>query len=359
MSIHTKRLATGRVLYEVKLRDMAGRQYSRSFRTRREAEAFQVTEKAARIQGSWIDFREGKVTFGVYATQWLKQRVALRPRTVDLYDYLFRCYLRPEFEHLELRAITPARVRAWHASLKEKAIGPSTIAKCYRLLRTVMATAVDDELIVRNPCVLKGASTERAAERPIATVAQIATLGDEIDGRYRSLVLLATWTGLRFGELAGLRREDLDVVGGTIRVVRQVQELTTGQLVYGPPKTDAGYRTVAIPPHIVPDLVKHLAGQRDTAGEAPLFPSPDGTPLRRSNFNRRAWQPACAAAGLTGFRFHDLRHTGNTLAAATGASTKELMVRMGHASPRAALIYHTGVESGKGPGHRQCPVAAR
>ena len=124
-----------------------------------------------------------------------------------------------------------------------------------------------------------------------------------------------------------------------MRVSRQVQELGDGRLITGPPKTDAGRRTVAIPPHVVPEIKTHLAEWVGADAVALVFSSPDGSGLRRSNFNRRVWQPACRAAGLSGLRFHDLRHTGNTLAASTGASTKELMSRMGHASARAALMY--------------------
>jgi len=112
------------------------------------------------------------------------------------------------------------------------------------------------------------------------------------------------------------------------------------------PLTAAGIRTIAIPPHILDKLKAHLDLVSAAGPDGLVFPSPDGEPLCRSNFHRRSFQPAMAKAGLPeGFRFHDLRHTGNTLAASTGASTRELMARLGHASPRAALIYqHATVE---------------
>jgi len=153
------------------------------------------------------------------------------------------------------------------------------------------------------------------------------------------MVLLATWAGLRFGEAAGLQRRDIDLETRSVRVDRQLQELKGGELVEGPPKTDAGLREIALPPHVIPDLARHLAAYVGADPWSYVFTSPDGSPLRRSNFNRRVWQPACASAEITGVRFHDLRHTGTTFAASAGASTKELMARMGHASARAALIY--------------------
>ncbi len=152
------------------------------------------------------------------------------------------------------------------------------------------------------------------------------------------MVLFATFTGLRFGELRALKRSRLDVAGKTVQVVEQYQELSSGELVLGPPKTDAGRRTVSIPDVLIPDLKKHLATFSGPGPDGLVFCGTQQQPLHRKTFYRN-WNKAAEEAGLPGFHFHDLRHTGNTLAAATGASTKELMSRMGHASPRAALIY--------------------
>jgi integrase len=105
------------------------------------------------------------------------------------------------------------------------------------------------------------------------------------------------------------------------------------------PKTDAGLRTVALPAFLVAELSAHLEVYAEKGETGLVFPAAQGGPMRRSNFRRRQWLPATTEAGLEGLRFHDLRHTASTLAASTGASTKELMVRMGHSSARAALIY--------------------
>jgi integrase len=340
VSIHQKRLRSGKPSYEVKLRSPNGRQYSRTFRTRREAEDFVARERAALLQGTWLDPNAGKEIFGTYAARWLKMRGDIRPRTLELYDYLLRHHLVPEFGETPLKRISPAQVRAWNSNLLARSgVGPSTVAKAYRLLGTIMATAVADELIVRTPCILKGASVERPAERPVITLAEVAVLADGVEPRFRCMVLLATWAGMRFGELAGLTRSDIDLDARTVCVSKQLQELRGGVLVVGPPKTDAGNRTISLPPHVVPEIESHIHNWVGVGADALMFSGPEGGPLRRSNFNRRVWHPACATSGLQGFRFHDLRHTGNTLAAATGASTKELMARMGHSSSRAALIY--------------------
>jgi integrase len=215
--------------------------------------------------------------------------------------------------------------------------GAPTIAKCYRLVHAVCATAVEDGIVLRNPCLIKGASIERPAERPVATIQQVFEIADAIEPELRATVLLATFCGLRLGEIRALRDRHLDLLHRTVRIEEQYQELSDGTLVLGPPKTDAGVRTVAIPQVIIADLEHHLASYR-RGQNGLLFATTSGAPLRRGTLYT-SWTRATKKVGISGLRFHDLRHTGNTLAAATGASTKELMSRMGHASSRAALIY--------------------
>jgi integrase len=256
-----------------------------------------------------------------------------------MYRSLLRLHILPALGSTNLADITPARLRSWRAGLIDAGRpGASTIAKSYRLLHAICATALEDGLIARNPCVIKGASVERPAERPVASVEQVYAIADAIEPRYRALVLLATFCGMRVGELRALRQANLDLLHRTVAVVEQYQQLGDGTLVLGPPKTDAGRRVVAIPGVIVPDLEAHL-GEWATPGlDNLVFPGASGRPFRTATLHA-AWHRALRCAGIEGLRFHDLRHTGNTLAAATGASTKELMSRMGHASARAALLY--------------------
>ena len=155
--------------------------------------------------------------------------------------------------------------------------------------------------------------------------------------RYRMLILLAAWSGARWGELVALTRDSLDLERGVMTIDRQYVELRDGSLVLDTPKTAAGVRTVHIPPHLVPELLVHL-DTWTTPASTVIFPNSKDEPIRRASW-RSVWLLARDKAGLPHFRFHDLRHTGNTLAAATGASTKELMARMGHASMRAAVSY--------------------
>jgi len=186
---------------------------------------------------------------------------------------------------------------------------------------------------LRNPCTVKGAGQERTPEMRFATVVQVAALADAISPRYRALVLVAAYGGLRWGELVGLKVKRVDLLHGRVSVAEQVAEVN-GRLIPGPPKTEAGRRTVTLPALAAVALAEHL-GEFAEPGPGGLgVPGPEGGYLRRSNFRRRWWLPATRAAGVEGLRFHHLRHSAPTLALAAGANTRELMERMGTAHRR-------------------------
>mgnify|MGYP005994415269 FL=1 len=289
-------------------------------------------------RGAWVPPDRGTVKLADYARAWLDSNPRIRsPRTRERYDGLLRVHIAPSIGQAPIGKLTPSAVRRWHTDLAADA-SPYTAAKAYRMLRAVLNTAVKDELIVRNPCRLDGAGQEQADERPLATVAEVNELAELVGNRWRLLVLMAAWTSLRFGELAALTRADVDLMRGVVRVTKNRQRLADGTSVVVPPKSAAGRRTVAIPPPLVPAIEHHLDTWAAEGTDGLLFVGPKGAPLDRSHWNRR-WRKARAAIGRDDLRFHDLRHTGNTLAAATGASTKELMTRMGHSSMAAALRY--------------------
>ena len=159
-----------------------------------------------------------------------------------------------------------------------------------------------------------------------------------IEGRYRVMVLLAAFTGLRFGELAALQRRDIDLEKQFVRVQRSMAEPNSGKLEIKAPKSEAGIRTVAFPASLAAELREHLRIFGEDGRTGLLFVGPRGGHLRRNNFHQ-VWAAALKQAKITGVHFHDLRHTGNPLAATGGATTRELMNRMGHSTVRAAMIY--------------------
>jgi integrase len=207
--------------------------------------------------------------------------------------------------------------------------------------------AVADEAIPSNPCRLRGAGTPKAARPSRAlTATEALQLADQLrrdrrTERYRALVLVLAFAGLRFGEATALRRSDV-LPGGRLRVERSVRRVG-GRWIVGEPKTEAGHRTVTLPASIAAVLEDHLEKHVAASPDALLFPTSSGGYLARSNWNS-TFRRAADAIGLPAVRPHELRHTGATLAASTGATTKELMRRLGHSSPAAALLYQHAAE---------------
>jgi integrase len=149
-------------------------------------------------------------------------------------------------------------VRAWLAKLQRDGVGASTRAKSYRLLSRILGTAIESGYLTRNPCNIRGAATEPAPEMRFATVADVATVADAIPPRFRALVLVAAYTGLRWGELAGLRVKRVDLLHRQITVAEQLLEVR-GRLAFGPTKTGAGLRTVTLPAVAAEALAQHLS----------------------------------------------------------------------------------------------------
>jgi integrase len=368
-----------------------------TFARKADAERYLILVEAQMMRGEWTDPERSKIRLADYAQTWITERAGLRPRTVELYCWLLKRYITPHLGNVVLSKLDTQMVRAWRAKLLAQDVSATMAAKAYRLLRAVLMTAVDeDKLIPTNPCRVKGAGSENAPERPILTVIQVFELASrvgcrpitnirlqgrtyrlryrttdgrmrahpesfssrataeaaawellnngqaagDLDTRYRALVLLAAFASLRWGEVTALRRCDLDIEAGTVRVRAAFTERSTGQMILGPPKSRAGLRTVALPAEILPDIIGHLGKHTGPDADALVFTGVKGGPLRRSGFNKlTGWPHVVAALGVPGLHVHDLRHTGNTLAADTGVSLRNLMARMGHDNERAALIY--------------------
>jgi integrase len=311
-----------------------------TFARKREAEQWLSTVETELLRDDWTDPTLGKIPLRDFAEQWIAEHKISR-RTREEYASLWALHLAPYLGDYPLGQISTDRVRSWRSTLLNNGRSEDRTAKAYRLLRAILNTAVDDGLIKRNPCRIKGAGQHRTPERPTATVAQVNRLAGLVPPRFRVLVLAAAFTGLRWGELVALRRCDIDLGDAAIHVYRRLAEHKNGTIEAGPTKSVAGARTVALPDVLVTELREHIAEYAEEGTEGLVFTGDRDGPLRRGNFHRAtAWTRTVVAAGLpSGFHFHDLRHTGNHLAATAGASTRELMHRMGHGSMRAALIY--------------------
>ena len=368
-----------------------------TYERRGDADRALVLIEAQIHAGEWTDPERGKVKLADYAATWIAERPGLRPRTIDLYCWLLHKHIEPHLGGALVGKLTTRMVREWRAQLLANGVSVSVAAKAYRLLRAVLTTAVeDDKILPRNPCRIRGAGSEDTGERPVLTVAQVFELAELVgrrpignirklpsggyrlrfsrhgemrtspeiygtrqeaeralwrmgsdgradvshDRRFYALVLLATFGSLRWGEATALRRCDLDLGTGAVRVRAAYIERSTGEMLLGPPKSKAGRRVVGIPAGIIPALQEHLSVFTKDEPGALVFPGAKGGPIRRGNFNKlSAWPQAAESIGVPGLHFHDLRHTGNHLAASSGAGLRDLMARMGHDSERAAMIY--------------------
>jgi integrase len=206
-----------------------------------------------------------------------------------------------------------------------------------------MSAATSDGLIQANPCVIKRAGLERAPERKVPSLETVAAIADAVGPRYRALVYTAALAGLRAGELSGLERRHVDVVHRSISVEQQAQVVVGQGRVLGPPKSDAGRRTVTMPTELAQILDTHLTAYVDADPNAVVFTGDKGAPITTQHWSKK-FREAADGLGATELHFHDLRHLAGTLAAATGASTRELMARLGHSTPRASLIYQHATE---------------
>lgn len=346
-SIRKRRTSSGEFRYDVRYR-AADRQVEETFRRRKDAEVRIRQLEADELTSALIDPRLARETFDGYAEHWLDSRLVkgrpLAPMTRQGYQGLLRRHLLPAFRDVAIGRITTQMVRDWYATTTTRS-GADQAAKSYRLLRAILNTAVEDDRIGRNPCRIRGAGIEHAAERSMVDTALVLDLAAVIDPRLRALVLLAGFVGLRTGELLGLRRCDVDLAGRLLHVRVQAQEVTrAGRLVTGP-KSDAGIRTVALPALVTDALEHHLDAYAQEGAEGVLFTGPKGGPIARQRLSTM-WRAACEAAEAPrDLHIHDLRHHAATVTARMpGITTKELMARIGHSSPRAALLYQHATE---------------
>lgn len=313
-----------------------GRERTKTFARKVDAENWAADERSKMARGAWIDPRAGRVTLQAFAAEWLAQRDDLRPTTAAKYRYLLDRHVLPRLGSTTLARLTPTQVRAWNRSLSQE--HASTAAGAYRLLSTICRAAVVDKVIAESPCRLEGAASEKATERPTITLAELDLAAEATDDRFRLALLLAAWCQLRRGEILALRRRQVDELRGTLKIDETWTSTTAGELILGPPKTDAGRRTVTVPGNVLPALLEHLRRHVDPEPDAWLFAGEAGRPCSPRTLDRH-WTKARTIAGREDLHFHDLRHSGLTWAAATGATAKELMRRGGHASPAAALRY--------------------
>ena len=308
----------------------------RTYATESDAEGWLAIERRKIDLGTWgaVERSDG-MTLRAYSDKWIQQR-QLRPRTRAHYESMLERLILPELGDAKIVTLTPAKIRQWHAELG--AGHPTRNAHAYALLHAICSTAVQDEVLDANPCRIRAAmQTKRKRDVDVIGPAQVDRLASEMPANLRASVIMAAWCGLRWGETSELRRKDVSRDCAVLRVRRAVT-YRDGKFFSGEPKTAAGIRDVAVPPHIRPIITAHLKKHVNSDPESLLFSDDDGTHLRPDRY-RVHWEKARAAIGKPTLRVHDLRHVGAVLAAQSGATTAELMHRLGHTTPQMALRY--------------------
>lgn len=222
-----ERLPSGRIRARYTGPDLRRHSAPITFETRLDAEAWLVDERRLIASGEWLPTdRRGvpqvtsDLTFGEYAETWLAER-AIKPTTYERYRLILKYDLLPPYGPIPMRAISPESIRTWHA--KYGSTKPTARSQAYSLLRTILGTAVTDGLLGANPCHIRGAgNVKRVHKVEPATLAELEVMTNALPPRYRLMLLLAAWCAMRFGELAELRRKDLDLVNDVVRIRRAV-----------------------------------------------------------------------------------------------------------------------------------------
>jgi integrase len=320
-----------------------GRERSRRFAKKSDADKWLKANQGDVVRGQWIDPKAGRVPFVEWAEEWRDTRVGLRASTKARdFGYLDR-YILPTFGKMDLSAIDPMTVERWLAELtgpgprpwrrgvERRRLSPATAVKAQQILSKILARAVRAKKIAANPCDDLELPRIEREEMRFLTVKEVDLLAECINPRHRALVLVGAWGGLRISELAGLRRGRVDILRNRVDVAEIVVEIG-GHLTYGRPKTKAGRRSVTLPASVAVTLSDHLAEFTPPDPDAFVFTAPEGGPLRVPAWRRRQWRPAVELAGLQPLRPHDLRHTAVALWIAAGASPLEVSRRAGHTS---------------------------
>lgn len=323
--------------WRARYRDPQGKQRNKSFARKVDAQRFLTTVEASKLTGSYVDPVRSRLTVGEWAAQWLDAQVQLKPSTLYRYDVLLNTQVLPTWGKVELARVTHAAVVKWVAALTASGYAPATVRQAYRVLSLVLALAVRDGRLVRNPA--DGARLPRAqrAEKRFLTHEQVAALADAC-GRYRLAVLILAYCGLRFGELVAMRAGRVDLMRRRLEVAESASEVG-GRVMFGDPKTHQA-RSVPVPRFLAEALAEHLAGLHP---DALVFTSPEGGVLRLQNFRRRYFDRAATAVGLDGLTPHELRHTAASLAVRSGANVKAVQRLLGHASAAMTLDVYAGL----------------
>lgn len=330
--------ATGTTLYRVRYRTPEHKQTDkRGFKTKRAAEAFAATVEVSKLRGEYVAPSDARVTLGQLGPAWLaRQRGHLKPSGYAVMETTWRLRVKPRWGDTAIGDIRPSAVQAWLSDLGEaaensKPVGASVVKRTHFVLSRILADAVRDNLIAKNPTAdAKLPRTSR--KRPVyLTHGQVSALADAA-AEWDGLVLLLAYSGLRWGEAIGLRVHDLDMLRKRATITENAVQ--SGRSIHvGTPKAHK-QRTVPLPDFLLPYLARQCEGK---ARDGLLWPGDNGGHLRRPHPSSGWFAKAVKASGVPRVTPHDLRHTAASLAVSAGANVKAVQKMLGHASAAMTL----------------------
>lgn len=352
-----KKTANG--TWEIRWRDANGKPHTKRYKRHEDAKQDEILFRGQVQAGTFVP--PSKLTVAQWADQWLDSAHNLRPSSRRIYEAAL-AHILPALGDTRLDRLTAEPIDTYLTTRLTQA-KPSTVHIEYRTLRRMLKLAVARQKLPRSPMADVIEPRIPDEEMQFLDADQLETVATAIDQRsrhtnpaakWRTLILVAGWGGLRWGELAGLRVERVDVDNQRVQVVTQLD--AAGKLWSGP-KTRTSRRWVSLPPGVAVELAEHIDGRRP---EDVVWTLPQGGPLQHSRWMSRVWYPAMDRTGLgtyevtkheyvpsrrkkrttahyEGFRFHDLRHTAAALAIRAGAHPKAIQMRLGHSSIQVTL----------------------
>jgi integrase len=324
---HVRRTESGR--WQARYRDPSGRERARNFTRKVDADRFLIGVESDKLRGQWIDPEAARIRLSEVAERWYGTTAPLKPKTRNGYRSLLDSRILPYLGDLQLRQIDRVVVREWIAKLQEDRLSASRIRQARNVLHAVFSMAVDGSMVTRNPVAGVKTPPVVTPTRRYLTAEQVGILANAMEPPYDLLVLVLSYSGIRFGEAAALRRSHCDLEGSRLNIAESLAEVA-GQLHFGTTKTHR-QRVVALPATIRDQLRDYLQ-EAAIASDGLVFASKKGRPLRYSNFRQRQWTPAIEKAGISGLEIHELRHTAASLMIDQGADPKLIQTQLGHSS---------------------------
>ena len=327
---HTRQDGTTTHSWRVRWRD-AGKQKSQNHATKTKARKFARQIEVAKDHGTYVDPAGGKITLADYVTEWWKVKTDLKPKTVASYKAVLKLEILPRFGTAPLNRITSVDVEEWLVAMKTAGKSASRIRQSKNLLHQILAHATRHRRIGHNPTegIRAPVTTTKRLPRYI-TAAEVDQIAAAVDDRYRVMVLVLGYLGLRWAEAVGLQRRNIHLLKRRLHIESTLSEVD-GAFHRVPPKTHEE-RDVVLPVFLADELAAHIGRYVEDDPDAFVFTSAEGDPIRNSNFRRRVWTPALETAGVDKLTMHQMRHTAASIMAAEGWPLQAVKEQLGHSS---------------------------